>query len=62
VRGFDVGQLLAIRAELEPIGPWTDPDQPDPVLDAAYRGGIMPPGQRIGSDFTYKPASTGGIK
>jgi hypothetical protein len=26
--------------------PWTDPDHPDDVLDAAYRSGIMPPDER----------------
>lgn len=26
--------------------PWTDPDHPDPVLDAAYRSGIVPADQR----------------
>jgi hypothetical protein len=41
---------------LEPSEPWTDPDNPDPVLDAAYRGGIVPPAQRWESNFTYRPA------
>jgi hypothetical protein len=26
--------------------PWSDPDRTDPVLDAAYRSGIVPPDQR----------------
>jgi hypothetical protein len=30
--------------------PWTDPDHPDPVLDAAYRGGIVPREQRTMGD------------
>jgi hypothetical protein len=29
--------------------PWTNPDRPDPMLDAAYRSGIVPPERR--SDF-----------
>jgi hypothetical protein len=29
-----------------PAEPWTDPDQPDPVLDAAYRAGIVPKERR----------------
>jgi putative DNA primase/helicase len=31
--------------------PWTDPEHPDPVLDAAYRSGIVPAAQRWVSDF-----------
>lgn len=30
--------------------PWTDPDHPDPVLDAAYRSGIVSRGQRATGD------------
>lgn len=29
-----------------PADPWTDPDHPDPVLDAAYRSGIVPKTER----------------
>src|SRR5262249_15118458 len=31
--------------------PWTEPDHPDPVLDAAYGGGIVPKAERWQSDF-----------
>jgi putative DNA primase/helicase len=31
--------------------PWTDPDHPDRVLDAAYRSGIVPEAARWQSDF-----------
>src|SRR5580704_15756888 len=34
---------------------WTDPDNPDPMLDAAYRSGVVPPPQRWQSDFVYRP-------
>ncbi len=36
--------------EDSPAAPWTDPDHPDPVLDAAYRSGIVPPAQRESDD------------
>jgi hypothetical protein len=62
MKGFDLGALLFARAELEPLEPWTDRDRPDPVLDAAYRGGIVPPERRIEGDFTYKPAPAEGKK
>jgi hypothetical protein len=35
------GDLAADAAE-----PWSDPDHPDPVLDAAYRSGIVPAAER----------------
>jgi hypothetical protein len=35
--------VLAAEPDLEP---WTDPDHPDPALDAAYRSGIVPDLQR----------------
>jgi hypothetical protein len=38
-----------------PAAPWCDPDHPDPVLDAAYRAGIVPPAERRASDFTFRP-------
>jgi hypothetical protein len=39
--------------------PWADPDHPDPKLDAAYRGGIVPPAQRWRSDFIMPIAPAG---
>lgn len=41
--------------DLDEIEPWTDPDNPDPVLDAAYRAGITPEAERWSSGFTYRP-------
>jgi hypothetical protein len=46
--------------DLDEIEPWTDPDQPDPVLDAAYRGGIVPPERRRVSSFTPWPVPEAG--
>src|SRR5437763_13956315 len=31
-------------------GPWVDSDHPDPILDAAYRSGIVPVDQRSADD------------
>jgi hypothetical protein len=47
--------MTAAAFDLDEIEPWTDPDHPDAVLDAAYRAGIVPPDQRWVSDFTYRP-------
>ena len=33
--------------------PWTDPDHPDPALDAAYRGGIALPKASIARQARY---------
>ena len=38
--------------------PWTDPDHPDPVLDAAYRSGIVPAAERWCSDTPFDNALT----
>jgi hypothetical protein len=42
--------------DLNEIAPGAHPDYPDPVLDAAYRSGIVPAADRWESDFTYRPA------
>jgi hypothetical protein len=41
--------------DCDEIAPWTEPDRTEAALDAAYRGGILEPGQRWASDFTYRP-------
>lgn len=41
--------------DLDEIEPWIDSDSPDAVLDAAYRGGIVPEAERRSTGFTYKP-------
>jgi hypothetical protein len=40
------GDLVGV----DPLEPWIDPDHPDPVLHAAYRGGIVPTAQRNADD------------
>jgi len=53
--------MSAAAFDLDEIEPWTDPVHPDPILDAAYRMGIVHKDQRwIIPDFTYRPSDHGG--